>query len=388
MPGSKLSHAADVSAVPTQARTNASTDEHPDDTQTYSKTLHDARFHISLTHAPINIPRLHDFVSDPAAGAIVTFTGVTRGVTSVPVSGSDRGSRGDAAGSGSATESTTANGEQGGHKRHGTHETREAQVTREEQEPPGKLITESLTYTSYTSLALRTLERIATDALFCTSSFSTPALPSSERISKLAITHRLGTCAVGVPSIVVAVSAPHRRRAFEVAEEVLERVKRGVEVWKFERFVSCELRENHDQRFDEDGKMVEEGLAGEEADADAAEGRKRKRLPSGREPEPVSGRREEDSWTRTPANGNGDCSLESASGTIPASEDGTRVKRFKTTPTTVVGYADEIDGQVEAENRDRDKGGEAKSRDAAGPGAEQNGPAIWKANFPGVRPGA
>jgi molybdopterin synthase catalytic subunit len=48
----------------------------------------------------------------------------------------------------------------------------------------------------------------------------------------LAAVHRIGRLAVGDDAFVVAVSAPHRRLAFAVCEELVERVKRELPVWK------------------------------------------------------------------------------------------------------------------------------------------------------------
>lgn len=48
------------------------------------------------------------------------------------------------------------------------------------------------------------------------------------------IAHRLGNVPVEQASILVAVSSPHRREAFEVAEWALEVVKREAQIWKKE----------------------------------------------------------------------------------------------------------------------------------------------------------
>ena len=48
----------------------------------------------------------------------------------------------------------------------------------------------------------------------------------------VAAVHRIGRLAVGDDAFVVAVSAPHRRLAFEVCEQLVERVKRELPVWK------------------------------------------------------------------------------------------------------------------------------------------------------------
>jgi molybdopterin synthase catalytic subunit len=55
-----------------------------------------------------------------------------------------------------------------------------------------------------------------------------------ETLTKLAIHHRLGECPVGEASIVIAVSSPHRREAFEACEFILEEVKKKSQIWKRE----------------------------------------------------------------------------------------------------------------------------------------------------------
>ncbi len=49
--------------------------------------------------------------------------------------------------------------------------------------------------------------------------------------------HRLGTVPIGEESILIALSAPHRRAAWRAGEEALEECKSRVEVWKREVFV-------------------------------------------------------------------------------------------------------------------------------------------------------
>jgi molybdopterin synthase catalytic subunit len=51
-----------------------------------------------------------------------------------------------------------------------------------------------------------------------------------------AIYHRLGIVPVGDPSIVIAVSSPHRREAFSACETILEEVKSKAQIWKREYY--------------------------------------------------------------------------------------------------------------------------------------------------------
>jgi molybdopterin synthase catalytic subunit len=78
-------------------------------------------------------------------------------------------------------------------------------------------------------LCLSTLHSIATAAR------SHPALANPPAaIHHLAIAHRLGIVPTGESSIVIAVSASHRRESFALCEWLLEEVKKKAQVWKRE----------------------------------------------------------------------------------------------------------------------------------------------------------
>jgi molybdopterin synthase catalytic subunit len=72
------------------------------------------------------------------------------------------------------------------------------------------------------------------------------ALPSLRSISEqakqrwglfgVAVTHRLGRVPIGEESILIAVSAGHRREGWDAAEWILEEVKRKTEIWKRESY--------------------------------------------------------------------------------------------------------------------------------------------------------
>lgn len=55
-------------------------------------------------------------------------------------------------------------------------------------------------------------------------------------ITESAIVHRLGPVGLGEASVAVAVSAPHRRAAFQAAEWLMDRIKDGVPIWKQEHW--------------------------------------------------------------------------------------------------------------------------------------------------------
>jgi molybdopterin synthase catalytic subunit len=53
-------------------------------------------------------------------------------------------------------------------------------------------------------------------------------------IRKLLILHRLGRVAVGEPSVLIAVSTPHRHEAFEACRWLIDALKKDVTIWKKE----------------------------------------------------------------------------------------------------------------------------------------------------------
>lgn len=92
-----------------------------------------------------------------------------------------------------------------------------------------------LEYQAYTKLALKTMAdvlRTARESVHRSSHHPAPATVPS--LLHAAVHHRLGSVPVGQPSIVIAVSSPHRREAFAACELILEEVKQKVQVWKRE----------------------------------------------------------------------------------------------------------------------------------------------------------
>lgn len=85
-------------------------------------------------------------------------------------------------------------------------------------------IVSRLSYSAYPALALRSFLSIA------------ETTRSQFGLTKISIIHRLGVVEVEEESIAVAVSAAHRDPAWKGAEEILERCKERVEVWKMEEF--------------------------------------------------------------------------------------------------------------------------------------------------------
>ena len=60
-------------------------------------------------------------------------------------------------------------------------------------------------------------------------------------IAHLGIVHRTGRLEIGETSVVISVSAPHRRAAFEACEWAIRELKRTVPIWKKEFFAGGEV---------------------------------------------------------------------------------------------------------------------------------------------------
>ena len=86
-----------------------------------------------------------------------------------------------------------------------------------------------LDYEAYAPMAVRELERLGREA--------------HERfgIAHVGIVHRTGRLEIGETSVVIAVSAPHRRAAFEACEWAIRELKRTVPIWKKEVFEDGEV---------------------------------------------------------------------------------------------------------------------------------------------------
>jgi molybdopterin synthase catalytic subunit len=80
----------------------------------------------------------------------------------------------------------------------------------------------SLEYEAYADMAGEQIRRIAA------------AAADDHGLAAVAVAHRTGTVALGEPSVVVAVSAPHRSEAFAGARAVLDAVKSQAPIWKRE----------------------------------------------------------------------------------------------------------------------------------------------------------
>jgi molybdopterin synthase catalytic subunit len=79
-----------------------------------------------------------------------------------------------------------------------------------------------LVYEAYDSMALTEMQRLGRDA------------HKRFEIAHVGIVHRTGRLEIGETSVVIAVSAPHRRAAFEACEWLIKELKRTVPIWKKE----------------------------------------------------------------------------------------------------------------------------------------------------------
>jgi molybdopterin synthase catalytic subunit/molybdopterin converting factor small subunit len=110
---------------------------------------------------PLSVDALVERVRDPRAGAVVTFSGVTREV-------------------------------------------------------------DFLDYEAYAEMAAEQIDVIVADAI------------ERHGLCRAAADHRVGRVELGEPSVVVAVSAPHRDAAFAGAREIIDEIKTRVPIWKRE----------------------------------------------------------------------------------------------------------------------------------------------------------
>jgi molybdopterin synthase catalytic subunit len=80
----------------------------------------------------------------------------------------------------------------------------------------------ALEYEAYVPMAEQVMRRIATEVM---------SLDAERRV---AIEHRTGALQIGDTAVVVAVSAPHRKSAFDACEDIIDRLKQDAPIWKRE----------------------------------------------------------------------------------------------------------------------------------------------------------
>lgn len=89
--------------------------------------------------------------------------------------------------------------------------------------------TKFLDYECYEPMAVKMMAEIGREILV------------THAIGRIAMVHRLGRLQIGEASVVVVVTAPHRKPAFEAALEGINRLKRIVPIWKKEHFADGEV---------------------------------------------------------------------------------------------------------------------------------------------------
>ena len=86
-----------------------------------------------------------------------------------------------------------------------------------------------LEYEAYEPMALAEMHKIADEA------------GRRYKISRIAMTHRIGVVEIGEASVAIAVSAPHRGDAFDACRFAIDRLKEMVPIWKKEFFEGGEI---------------------------------------------------------------------------------------------------------------------------------------------------
>lgn len=86
----------------------------------------------------------------------------------------------------------------------------------------GKVVTK-LSYEGYIPMAEKELLKVCDESR-----------TKFNGISKIAACHIIGDCPVGSPSVILAVSSPHRRDALHCIEFLIDELKARVPIWKLE----------------------------------------------------------------------------------------------------------------------------------------------------------
>ena len=87
----------------------------------------------------------------------------------------------------------------------------------------------ALDYEAYPEMAEKELARLGEEA------------KKRWNIQRMAIVHRIGPVQITEPSVIIAVSAAHRRDAFEACRFAIEEIKKSVPIWKKELFEGGEV---------------------------------------------------------------------------------------------------------------------------------------------------
>ena len=90
-------------------------------------------------------------------------------------------------------------------------------------------MTKYLDYECYEEMAVKMMAKIGME------------ICAAHAIGRIAMVHRLGRMEIGEASVVIVVTSPHRKPAFEAALEGINRLKKIVPIWKKEYFEDGEV---------------------------------------------------------------------------------------------------------------------------------------------------
>ena len=94
-------------------------------------------------------------------------------------------------------------------------------TTRNETASDGRTLL-ALDYEAYSEMALKQMQDLARRAR------------NRWPVTKIAILHRVGRINIGDPSVIIAVSCPHRAESFEACRFLIDTLKAEVAIWKKE----------------------------------------------------------------------------------------------------------------------------------------------------------
>jgi molybdopterin synthase catalytic subunit len=105
----------------------------------------------------------------------------------------------------------------------------------------------ALDYQAYDAMAIAQLNKIADE------------IETRWPVVKLAVLHRTGRVAIGEPSVVIAVSTPHRADSFQACRAMIDRLKEVATIWKQELWEGGDASwvhpgANHEMTNDQDPK--------------------------------------------------------------------------------------------------------------------------------------
>jgi len=88
---------------------------------------------------------------------------------------------------------------------------------------------QALEYKAYEPMALKKMQEI------------TEEVKKRWNVTKISIVHRIDKVGIGEASVVIAVSAPHRKEAFEACRYAIDTLKKEIPIWKKEFFKDGEV---------------------------------------------------------------------------------------------------------------------------------------------------